>query len=168
MCLGGGGGKEFVGVCRSASLKCSKLLRFVVKEMEQWDVVWLLPGVDCIMESNAFEHTNHLLCLEPTRGRNGCKLMCLQWRSQVIADARAQHTMFARNSAQSAEARRSGTCSVSVRGERMRLEFCVIYIAILRRSISKSFSGRFAIDYDTISADNSYAYLHRWGTASSC
>ena len=64
--------------------------------------------------------------------------------------------------------RRSGTCSVSVRGERMRLKFCVIYIAILRRSVSRPFSGRFAIDYDTISADNSYAYLHQWGTASSC
>ena len=89
------------------------------------------------------------------------QLFCLytwQGRSQVIADARAQHghTTFVRNSAQSAEAfRRSGTCSVSVCGERMRLEFCVIYIAILRRSISRPFSGRFAIDYDTISADNS-------------
>ena len=50
-----------------------------------------------------------------------------QGRSQVIADARAQHghTTFVRNSAQSAEAfRRSGTCSVSVRSEHMRLEFC--------------------------------------------
>ena len=40
-----------------------------------------------------------------------------QWRSQDIADARAQHghTTFVRNSAQSAEVfRRSGTCSVSV------------------------------------------------------
>ena len=37
----------------------------------------------------------------------------------------SMHTTFVRNSAQSAEAfRRSGTCSVSVRGERMRLEFC--------------------------------------------
>ena len=69
------------------------------------------------------------------------------------------HTRFVRNSAQSAEAfRRSRTCSVSVRGERMKL----------RRSISRPFSARFAIDYDTISADNSHAYLHRWGTASSC
>ena len=95
-----------------------------------------------------------------------------QGRSQVIADARAQHghTTLVRNSAQSAEAfRRSGTCSVSVRGERMRLEFCVIYKAILCRSISRRFSGRFVIDYDTISADNLYAYpVHRWGTASGC
>ena len=91
-----------------------------------------------------------------------------QGRSQVIADARAQHghTTIVRNSAQSAEA--FGTCSVSVRSERMRLKFCVIYTAILRRSFSRPFSSRFAIDYDTISADNSYAYLHRWGTASSC
>ena len=82
----------------------------------------------------------------------------MQGCSQVIADARAQHgyTMFVRNSAQIAEAfRRSGTCSVSERDERMRLEFCVIYIVILRRSISRPFSGRFAIDYDTIRADNS-------------
>ena len=35
------------------------------------------------------------------------------------------HTTFVRNSAQIAEVfSRSGTCSVSVRGERMRLEFC--------------------------------------------
>ena len=50
-----------------------------------------------------------------------------QGRSQDIADARAQHghTMFVRNSVQSVEAfRRSGTCSVSVRGKHMRLEFC--------------------------------------------
>ena len=62
----------------------------------------------------------------------------MQGRSQVIADARAQHghTTFVRNSAQSAKAfRRFGTCSVSVRGGRMRLEFCVIYIVILRRSV---------------------------------
>ena len=50
-----------------------------------------------------------------------------QWRRQDIADARAQHghgvsTTFVRNSAQSAEAfTMSGTCSVSVRGELMRL-----------------------------------------------
>ena len=51
----------------------------------------------------------------------------MQWHSQDIADARAQHghTTFVRNSAQSAEAfRRSGTCSVSVHSELMRLEFC--------------------------------------------
>ena len=57
-------------------------------------------------------------------------LLPRQGRSQVIADARAQHghTTFVRNSARSAEAfRRSGTCSVSVRGKRMRLQFCVIY-----------------------------------------
>ena len=68
-----------------------------------------------------------------------------QGRSQDIADARAQHghTTFVRNSAQSAEAfRRSGTISVSIRGERMRLEFCgYIYIALLRRSISRPFSA---------------------------
>ena len=35
------------------------------------------------------------------------------------------HTTFVRNSAQIAEVfSRSGTCSVSVRGERLRLEFC--------------------------------------------
>ena len=53
-----------------------------------------------------------------------------QGRSQVIADARAQHghATFVRNSAQSAEAfRRCGTCSVSVCSERMRLELCDIY-----------------------------------------
>ena len=50
-----------------------------------------------------------------------------QGRSQDIADARAQHGQytFVRNSAKSAEAfRGTRTCSVSVRGERMRLEFC--------------------------------------------
>ena len=54
--------------------------------------------------------------------------MADQWRSQDIADARAQHghTRFVRNSAQSVEAfRRSGTCSVSVRGELMRLQFYI-------------------------------------------
>ena len=53
-----------------------------------------------------------------------------QGRSQVIADARAQHghSTFVRNSAQSVEAfRRSGTCSVSVCGERMIFEFCDIH-----------------------------------------
>ena len=41
-----------------------------------------------------------------------------------------------------------------------------IYMAILRRSISRPFSARFGIDNDGISADNSHAYLHWWGTAS--
>ena len=76
-----------------------------------------------------------------------------QWRSQHSANARAQHghTTFVQNSAQIAEARRSGTCSVSVCGKLLRLEFS----DMLRRSISRQFSARFAIDNDAISADNS-------------
>ena len=58
--------------------------------------------------------------------------------------------------------------ALSAYGELMRLVILWIYIAILRRSILRPFSAPFAIDNDTISADNSYAYLHRWGTASSC
>ena len=55
------------------------------------------------------------------------KVQQCQWRSQDIADARAQHgnATFVQNSAQCTEAfRRSQTCSVSVHGELMGLEFC--------------------------------------------
>ena len=82
----------------------------------------------------------------------------------------SRHTMFVRNSAQSAEAFGGVGLghALSVYGERTRLIILWIYIAILRCSISRLFSTRFAINNDTISADNLHAYLHRWGTASSC
>ena len=58
--------------------------------------------------------------------------------------------------------------ALSAYDERMRLVILWIYVAILRRSISRPFSAQFTIDNDTISADNSHAYMHWWGTASSC
>ena len=93
--------------------------------------------------------------------------LAIQWRSLDIADDRAHHghTTFVRNSTQSAEAFRGLGHALSAYGERTRL-----VLSILRRSISRPFSARFAIDKDTIyiSADNLCAYLHWWGTASSC
>ena len=53
-------------------------------------------------------------------------------------------------------------------GERTRLVILWIYMAILHRSLSRPFSARFGIDNDGISADNSHAYMHWWGTASIC
>ena len=68
-----------------------------------------------------------------------------QGRSQDIADARAQHGQytFVRNSAKSAETfRRTRTCSVSVRGERIyETRILWIYLAILRCSISRPLSA---------------------------
>ena len=110
-------------------------------------------------------------------------LNSVQWRSQDIADARAQHghTTFVRTSAQSVEAFRGVwghpppkkfrnftasqlvlrpyTVAKCKSDERMQL---VIHIAILHRSISRQFSARFVINNATISA------LHWWGTATSC
>ena len=65
----------------------------------------------------------------------------MQWGSQDIADARAQygHTTFVRNSGQSAEAfGRSGTCSVSVRGELNSMD-------IHSDTAKRPFSAQFAV-----------------------
>ena len=102
----------------------------------------------------------------------------LQWRSQDIAVARAQrHTTFVRTSVQSAEAYRGVWGHPPTRisqpprsvlrpytvvkcikaklayDERIRLDRnSVLYIAMLRRSISRRFSAQFAINNATISA----------------
>ena len=80
-----------------------------------------------------------------------------QWRSQDIADARAQHghTMFVRTCAREVQTGRGGGVSFpknfgnlpdpvlwpyhteNVHDERMKLVILWIYIAILRRSISR-------------------------------
>ena len=90
----------------------------------------------------------------------------MQWRSQDIAVARAQHghTTFVRTSARSAEAYRGAggippqilqppRSVLRPYHERIRLDCnSVLYIAMLRRSISRPFSTRFAINNATISA----------------
>ena len=58
--------------------------------------------------------------------------------------------------------------ALSAYGKRTRLIILWVYIAILRCSISKPFSARFTIDNNTVSDDSLQAYVHRWGTASSC
>ena len=55
---------------------------------------------------------------------------------------------------------RSAVYIIHTANSRTRLLFCGLYIAILRRLISRPLSPCFAIDNDTISVDNSHAYVH--------
>ena len=116
-------------------------------------------------------------------------VMYLQWRSQDITDARAQHgyTILVRNSEVQKHLEGCGACMLpqnifgvlSPPTLLLRPHSCAVYVtirqtrvwwayvtrnsvAILRHSICRPLSARFTIDNGTISADDSGAYLRWW------
>ena len=79
-----------------------------------------------------------------------------------------QHT-FVRTSAQSAAAFRGGLGAASLENfTASQIGFDTIQQVTYGKLAYRQCSTRFAIDNNTISTDNSIAYLHWWGTASGC